>query len=274
MMITNCAKMRSFNCFTLIIGTVPPPGAERTPRIPTAKRNASFYAVRSGPSIARRLRPGAGNGCARQDRVVITGRLDPMARKHSANTFAPRYLCARKGQVVMGATVSFRPIGTHTSAPRRCRRSRPFQIAKLTLLTHRSAPVRTSAAGGVYPLPPEERELPDVLAGRHHQRTQGEHAGFAYGALELRKLCELVACLGVNRRLVHAALTQQEYALGAQRELPVQAQTAQHVRQVLAAEAVAQRLQVAAVVAVEEPAGIHRLQQLHVGVEIRVEPVA
>ena len=23
-MITNCAKMRSFNCFTLIIGTVPP----------------------------------------------------------------------------------------------------------------------------------------------------------------------------------------------------------------------------------------------------------
>src|SRR5256885_12545758 len=123
-------------------------------------------------------------------------------------------------------------------------------------------------------LPPEERELPDVLAGRHHQRAQCEHAGLAYGALELRELSEPVARLGVDRPLVHAALAQQQYALGAQRELPVQSQAAQHVRQVLAAEARAQRLQVATAVAVEEPTGIDRLQQLHVAVEIRVEPVA
>jgi len=47
-------------------------------------------------------------------------------------------------------------------------------------------------------LPPEERKLPDVFAGRHHQRTPREHAGFAHGVLELRKLCELVARLGPN----------------------------------------------------------------------------
>src|SRR5205807_1405644 len=123
-------------------------------------------------------------------------------------------------------------------------------------------------------LPPEERELPDVLAGRHHQRAQCEHAGLAYGALELRELREPVARLGVDRRLVHAALAQQQYAFGAQRELPVQSQAAQHVRQVLAAEARAQRLQVATAVAVEEPTGIDRLQQLHVGVEVGIEPVA
>src|SRR5207253_2633578 len=103
---------------------------------------------------------------------------------------------------------------------------------------------------------------------------QCEHAGLAYGALELRELREPVARLGVDRRLVHAALAQQQYALGTQRELPVQSQAAQHVRQVLAAEARAQRLQVATAVAVEEPTGIDRLQQLHVGVEVGIEPVA
>src|SRR5439155_2087233 len=69
MMMTNCAKMRSFNCFTFIIGTMPP-GAEPTPGIPT-KRNAHFYAVRGGASTkltgikaakAERPQIGAGEG--------------------------------------------------------------------------------------------------------------------------------------------------------------------------------------------------------------------
>src|SRR5438105_283417 len=60
-------------------------------------------------------------------------------------------------------------------------------------------------------LPPEERELPDVLAGRHHQRAQCEHAGLAYGALELRELSEPVVRLGVERQLLEPGFAQQQY---------------------------------------------------------------
>jgi hypothetical protein len=71
-----------------------------------------------------------------------------------------------------------------------------------------------------------------------------------------------------------SALAQQQHPLGAQRQLTVQSQAAQHVRQVLAAEALAQRLQVATGIAVEERAGIDRLQQLYVGFEVGLEPVS
>src|SRR3979490_2080456 len=101
--------------------------------------------------------------------------------------------------MLLGVRATYR-IGTQTSA-------------RQTFTSLPNCQACAPGAGGVYPLPPEERELPDVLAGRHHQRTQGEHAGFPYCALELRKLCELVARLGVNGRRVHAALAQQEYAL-------------------------------------------------------------
>src|SRR5205823_6755669 len=40
MMITNCAKMRSFNCFTLIIGTVPPRAPSK--RLPSPPNEQSI----------------------------------------------------------------------------------------------------------------------------------------------------------------------------------------------------------------------------------------
>src|SRR5204862_7690620 len=67
-----------------------------------------------------------------------------------------------------------------------------------TLSLHDALPILPAVLCRSRSLPPEERKLPDVFAGRHHQRTPREHAGFAHGVLELRKLCELVARLGPN----------------------------------------------------------------------------
>src|SRR6266403_26496 len=55
-MITNCAKMRSFNCFTLIIGTVPP--GRRTNACHPHQKNPQFLrGAQRAVNHARRLSP-------------------------------------------------------------------------------------------------------------------------------------------------------------------------------------------------------------------------
>ncbi len=78
----------------------------------------------------------------------------------------------------------------------------------------------------------------------------------------------------VHRRLVEAAFLQHQHALGAQREFDVQAQVAEHVGDDGTVEAIAQRVQVPPGVRVPELARVDGLEQLHVGVEVRLEPLA
>src|SRR5436853_6727124 len=63
MMITNCAKMRSFNCFTLIIATVPPRAPSKRLR---SQPNYQFLrGAQRAVNHARRLPPpGVKDGCA------------------------------------------------------------------------------------------------------------------------------------------------------------------------------------------------------------------
>src|SRR2546430_11778880 len=87
LLITSCARLRSFNCFTLIIATVPP---GRRGNACDPRRTTSFYAVRSGPSITHRgCRRRESRMAAHQDTVVITACVAHGARAF-ANTRVPR----------------------------------------------------------------------------------------------------------------------------------------------------------------------------------------
>jgi hypothetical protein len=81
MMIRNCALIHNFSCSTFIIGTKPSARAGNT-RADSPTGN--FYAVRSGPSIARRTAGavGAGRGCDSAPHVTVRHRcqvLDSIA---------------------------------------------------------------------------------------------------------------------------------------------------------------------------------------------------
>src|SRR6266566_4893337 len=52
MMMTNCAKMRSFNCFTFIIGTMPPPGRRTNAWHPHQTERSFLRGARRGVNEA------------------------------------------------------------------------------------------------------------------------------------------------------------------------------------------------------------------------------
>src|SRR5678815_2806257 len=124
----------------------------------------------------------------------------------------------------------------------------------------------------MYLSPGEPLQLPQVLACREDERTYGQFTGLAQAALEKPQLVDLRARLLVERRRFEAALLEHQYTLGSQRELHVQAQVAQHVRDDGTVESFLEGLQVAPRVRIGKRTGVHRFEQLDVGVEVGLEP--
>src|SRR5262249_39238078 len=119
----------------------------------------------------------------------------------------------------------------------------------------------------------EDVDLPEVAGAGMEQRKHGQAAGRTDRALEIAELLEPRADVLVDRQ-VEAGGARDQGALGANRELEVNADQAQHVGQDRALETVAQGLEVLADVRVLLLTAQDQLQPFHVAVETDAEPGA